>query len=357
LAADSFREIIFTRYVRALRDDPKASEALFTEAWEALARLLRRELARSGLSASPPRYVGVTGTEHWSPDAIHELLTDAYTFSFIDRLRALQAQLDNKPNIDGLVVLNVRNFLHERQRQNDPIGYRVFEVVRDGLLHAIDRGIAEIREGNPKVRNDTQIAILGAADTNSDTATLAEESRIEAVAKGWCQTLLPELVTGRSAKARTALRETIAGLVHNSREAGISPFLFKPLVDVMKRETRARWHAVLHPPSETVLGDQDEVELVSPASSAPDIQSDFDSLANCVLQRISQEPDPVRRERLEKLWDFLLAQSLDTRTMASRRKISELIDIPRDALPGLFEALEEEIGGCRAAKVEKAPLR
>jgi hypothetical protein len=70
----------------------------------------------------------------WSQrDAFEDILLDCYKFAILDRLTALQEQLKIKPNVDGLISRNVSNFLLERQRKHDPIGYAVFLNVHDAV--------------------------------------------------------------------------------------------------------------------------------------------------------------------------------------------------------------------------------
>jgi len=72
---------------------------------------------------------------------LEELLADCYAFIFVDRLRTLQVQLAIKPNIDGLIFLNIRNFLYERQKDHDPLGYHVFTVVVAAVKKCLANGV------------------------------------------------------------------------------------------------------------------------------------------------------------------------------------------------------------------------
>src|SRR5436309_14649242 len=127
---------VFTDYVRSLEPGGEPDPQRLATVRETLRGALRGELRRRGLWNAPPDYLGVYGSEGWE-DALEELLAECYAFVFVDRLRALQAQLRVKPNVDGLVFLNVRHFLHERQKEHDPVGSQVFEVLQSAVRCAV----------------------------------------------------------------------------------------------------------------------------------------------------------------------------------------------------------------------------
>ncbi|MCP4658314.1 MAG: hypothetical protein GY856_23115 [bacterium] len=134
----------FTRYVKALAGRSEALNSLAEQMLAELRKTLVREMRRRSLWASPPSYVGVYGWSNWTPGdtertspPLDELLSDCYTHIFCRKLPRLLNQLRVNPAIDGLVVFYLRKFLHERQKDHDPLGYRIFEVVRDAVRDAV----------------------------------------------------------------------------------------------------------------------------------------------------------------------------------------------------------------------------
>ncbi len=122
---------VFTRFVRSLNPQGKPPDEVgFDRVWQALRGLLHRELRQRGLWLLPPSYLGVDGWGHWTEsaggraDALDELVADCYSFNFVQRIVSLRAQLQVKPNIEGLIYLNVGHFVHELQQRNDPLGTR-----------------------------------------------------------------------------------------------------------------------------------------------------------------------------------------------------------------------------------------
>ena len=155
------KDFSFTLFLRNLesRESLQQEGGGFDEAWTALRRLLVSELKRRSLWSLPPACLGIYGCETWDdPDAVEELVADCFVFVFVERFRSLKAQLRYKPNIEGLIVRNVRNFLHETQRRHDPVGFRVFTMLRSAVRGALSAGELQVIAGNPSLRHDTVLA-------------------------------------------------------------------------------------------------------------------------------------------------------------------------------------------------------
>src|SRR4051812_10899434 len=106
-----------------------------------LEQLLRHRMRWRNLLSAPPGYLGYPNVAAWdAPGAFEDIRVDCYIFAIPKRLHGLRNQLRVKPNIDGLVARNVENFLIERQRQNDLIGYAVFGNVEGAATDMIAAG-------------------------------------------------------------------------------------------------------------------------------------------------------------------------------------------------------------------------
>ncbi len=372
---------IFTEYLRSLdpEGDPPDSRA-FGELWDALRTALRSELTKRGLWDCPPFYLGIYGWSRWSTrssgneqttglprrdDALEELLAESYVFIFVTRLQSLKAHLKVKPNIDGLVFLNLRHFLHDRQQEYDPLGTRVFEMLQATMRIAVLAGEIHVLVGDSKIRNDTILGFTPGTDP-----TQASKKGFRHLVESWNNDLLPELVTA-SGKAR---QEVIAKLRRNILELhaeGIEAFRFKDVIDPLKNDLRVRWASILeHLEGETALEDSDDefaavVRLVHPDTRTEERES-VRKLATCVAESVDQleEVNEKTRAYLSRLWQFLRTYAAepsdsdcsqsDRRPAAdskehelpSRRKISKLLGIPRDRLPGLYQILGQLIQQC-----------
>src|SRR5215470_18589921 len=123
---------VFTAFLRSQQGEETPDADLLHDAWNGLQAMLGGELKRRGLWHGPPRYLGVYGYEKWDAEvtvgdpmsyawcttrapqsALAELVADCWAYIFLDRMRSLKRHLEEKGNIDGLVLRNVRNFLHE----------------------------------------------------------------------------------------------------------------------------------------------------------------------------------------------------------------------------------------------------
>ena len=232
---------VFTDLVRSISEGMPLDEKGFDAAWNELGAVLRAELKRRGLWESPPSYLGVFGCGSWggARPLSTELLAECYAYVFVSRLRSLQAQLKLKPNIEGLVFLNVRHFVHERQKENDPIGSQVFEVLQSAVRRAVEERELEVIAGDEKVRNDTVLVFR-----QPRCLRRAGAGEAGSLAAAWNDELLPDLVTLRGQQQEEVVQRLRARL-SDLRAEGIGAFRFKDVVDPLKADVRARWAALL----------------------------------------------------------------------------------------------------------------
>jgi hypothetical protein len=335
---------IFTAFVRGQGTETPDAD-LFHDAWHGLRALLAKELKRRGLWLSSPAYLGVCGGERWdaeeTPGALGELVADAYTFVFVDRMQSLKRQLEDKPDIDGLVLLNVRHFLHERQREHDPFGFRIFELLQAAVGEAVAAGNLYLLAGSRKVRNDTLLGF----DPAAEPPPPATAPDLSAIVARWNDQLMPDLVTART-RQQAAVLQQLRALVLELPRHGIEVFRFKDLLDPLKIDARARWATLL----EEVSGSLDP---------APDAAPSFESLTRHVSASIARIKEPRTRTQLSTLWHYLrrrhggdpdtgtgqereseLTMTLET-SSPSYRQLGRRLKLPRERLPALFSLLRQ----------------
>ncbi|HEX9943501.1 MAG TPA: hypothetical protein VGG03_15925 [Thermoanaerobaculia bacterium] len=349
----------FTRFLRNLEPDGPLEQENgdFDEVWTALRRLLVSELKRRSLWSLPPACLGVYGCATWAdPDAVEELVADCFVFIFAERFRSLKAQLRHKPNVEGLILRNVRNFLHETQRRHDPVGFRVFTVLRSAVRGALSAGELQVIAGSPAVRHDTVLAFrLGASP---EEAVRPEELRLHVPA--WNDDLLPDLITARG----WDVRQVTVRLERHLRDLaaeGIRAFRFHDLVDALRQDARARWRAVwVHSPEGIPPRlEEDGFAAVARLVELPgeDERESLRKLLACLERSVEQVAEPPARSRdyLRRLLVFLQTHAADPpeergapgKGLPSHRQLSRLLAIPRERLPDLFRTLLELAEACR----------
>ena len=371
---------VFTDHVRLLTQGRLLDAGGLEPFWGALRAALRAELRRRGLWESPPAYLGIYGWESWEAGAgqgaLEELLCECYSYIFVLRLRCLQAQLKVKPNIDGLVFLNIRHFLHERQKEHDPVGSQVFEVLRSAVRAAIAEGTLHVLEGDEGIRNDTLLSFSPAA-----RSPVAKREEIAALVTSWNDELLPDLVTLRGQRQEEVvlrLRERLPDL----QGRGLTAFSFKDLIDPLKADVRRRWAAVLDQSQGEVAPQRGEeerrsrVRFVQPDPRVEERQL-FRRLVECVLNALRRlDTNEKTREYLVTLWQFVRLQAAEGDEPAppgsrfeallreigdeerpSLRWLAEQLRIPRERLPGLYEVLGTLLKRCRAANSGQAAVK
>jgi len=309
---------VFTHFIRSL-DSPDAPPEM--AAFEALLDELRWaliwKLKRRFLWSASPAYLGVYGSSSWSdPGALDELLVDCYEFIFIDRRRALRAQLELVENIDGLVSRNINNFLYELQKRHDPLGFRIFTALKTATLSAIETQTLHIVLGSQKITNQTILGFAPGSDPGGarDEAQGSDLSRSVQV---WNDDLLPDLITA-DGKARRRLLVRLERHISQLSEQGIEAFQFGKLLNPLKADARERWSTIWDSTAgESVIEPGGEGLLSKLRLARPDTDFEkrdaFQKLLACMSQAIAQVDEPARtRMYLERLWVFLRHHAADS---------------------------------------------
>lgn len=354
---------VFTAFVRSQQGEETPDADLLHDAWNGLQAALGGELKRRGLWQSPPSYLGVYGHDRWCAEetvgdpmshawcetrpaqsALEELVTDCWAYVFANRMRSLKLQLAEKENIDGLVLRNVKNFLHERQREHDPVGFRIFEQVKEALVSAVARRALYVLGGDPRIRNHTVLGFAPATELR-----LPEQSLAPLVAR-WNDELLPGLVTGRGRQEAAALARLGELLLELPRH-GIPCFRFRDLVDPLKIDARLRWAAFLarEEGDGRVECSPDQVQVLRQAvpECAVESRQSFAHLLRSVSAAIDGlDVDARTRGYLSALWGYL---QLQNETPLSHRQLGQLLHIPRERIPALFATLRQLVTRCRLA--------
>ncbi len=356
---------IFTDYVRALDAGIEPTAEDFGALWDKLRDALRREMIRRSLWSAPPSYLGICGWNSWSAkDALEELMSDCYSFIFVRRLPGLEALLEVQENVEGLVFRNIRNFLFEKQKHHDPLGYRVFRVLRTAARQSIAAGAVQVLAGDPKVGNATLLALSPAGGPpESSTAPPARPEDLSEPVRAWSDELLPELMTARGAKLDAVVGKLCRRLARLAA-VGIRSFRFKDLIGPFKQAVRRRWNAIwLSSQGEMAFEDGEEefvrlVRLVRPDSGFEE-RDLFHRLLACVAEALDRlETRQKTRVYLEKLWALLRSHAAEDEPAAdpeatqagplpSRRRIAALLDLPRYRLPELNATLGRLLETCR----------
>jgi hypothetical protein len=345
-----------TTFVRQLTPAaPEASPELFEEVWSALRGMLVRELKRRGSWTAPPSFLGIVGYEQWTSlrsdaDALDELAAQCFEFIFVKRIQSLRNQAEVKDTIDGIVALNIRHFLLEVQRDNDPLGFRVFEVLRRVVQHQLEGGGLVLVQGDPRVRNDTLLARV--PGLTPDLMLAVDPSPL---AERWSTAYLDPLVTASHSELSDLL-QTLGDELSDWLEPDRPGFRFGDLAAPLKQKVRAGWAGRL---AESVFS-SDRSPPSGPGEGAKNAEARrrFAWLSQCVRSALeSLKLRAKTRRYFERLWKFLESfaadspelQKLDVgdSELPSHRELSTLLQIPRERIPGLLETLGERLRECR----------
>jgi hypothetical protein len=343
-----------TDFVRQLSSDrAQPSAELAEEVWGVLRAMLRAEMRRRSSWHHPPAYLGVIGHAGWTSfdkgsDALDELVGQLYQFVFVRRRRSLSDQAERKASVDGLVALNVRNFLLDIQKRHDPVGFRVFEVLRRVVRDEIADGRLHHVGGDPRVRNDT---LVSKDPWNGDSRSI--ETAILAVnptplATRWASLHLEEIVTASHA-AFGELRRQLGSELAAWLDDGKPGVQFAALATPLKQQIRQGWARL--------LGDSLTPSAMDDRAAARS-RARFADLSRCVRRGIAElESRRKHRLYLERLWEFLESFAaegpgfselgVEIAELPSHRRMAKLLDIPRERIPELLDTLGEQLRACR----------
>lgn len=336
---------LLTRFIVQSEHRPP-DEELFASVLERLASLLRAEMRRRGLFTAPPRFLGIVGQSFNDQDTFTDLLYDAYVFAILDRGAALRRRAKNG-DIDGAVRVNVRLFLFERQREQDPVGYRVFDIARDAARQMVGEGrlkiVSEAEDG--KIHAGSVLAL-----PPFEPADVTETLDDELVAR-WCELLMPDLVMSYR---RRGVVSRLYALISELTGSDVSAFILRGLVEPLKALARRRAVALLTG-GESAPGDgASSIDLLVQPSAEFEQRQALKHLLDCLRGSIDRRGSMKERNYLHRLLDFLAFWSAMMDEGAARGRpgdaeLSRQLDIPRGRLPQLFTTLSDMASACRGA--------
>lgn len=334
---------VMTDFVRQMDSAVGPSQELFSQTWQALRGMLRAEMQRRSNWQGPPSYLGILGHPSWTAregtDALDELVSECFEFIFIRRRKSLRDHARHRISVDGLITLGVRHFLLYNQRRHDPLGFRVFEVLREALRLGIDQGDLEVIAGDPRIRNDTWLMLPGAS-TGLDHVPAADP---EELATRWSREYLEELV-GASREDLRRLKHSLVQEIIEWLGDGSARVRFGDLAAPLKTQCRQAWAGRF---LDTSWGRQSEPPRV--------VDESFTALARCVRHRIQNvETRPKTRTYLRRLWGFLetfadrnpKGHANGLESLPSSRRLGDLLDIPRARVPELLKSLGGQLQAC-----------
>lgn len=280
--------ISFAEHVRTYGRDCDPNACILPR----IEKLLKQRMRRRNLLSAPPAYLGYDLPSWEATDAFEDIAEDCYLFAVAKRIEGLQKQLRVQLNIDGLITRNVDNFLMERQRRRDPIGYAVFgnveaaaaELAASGQL-VVD-GLEDGRlKSNSLLKLDTQRPGIPPIDPEVLHTAVAD-------ADGWSEALADLIWTTEQGNA------WIAGFLQGLCERGIACVRVTDLVSAIASRARTDW-AIRHSLAAGGLafeGDGDLgalVRLVQPDDSV-EVNDRLEMLRRLVPERIAE----LRQERV-----------------------------------------------------------
>jgi hypothetical protein len=292
------------------------------------------------LSASPG-ILGYHALPSWSvPSAFEDIVVDCYVFAIAQRIARLQHHLKSKPNVDGLISRNVANFLIERQRKKDPIGYAVFGNVKGAVLNAAEVKEFEIDNLDRGRFCSQSIVRLGGGAAAIPATRDQIKQRLE-MALGW--TGVVQSLTENTVEGRIWVLSFLRGFT----AVGLSAVECGDLVEVLATRVRAEWRTRHADPSSELAREGDDEFAMTVRMVWPDegieAKERWELLKRVIPERIAglERQDRVR-ERLASVFNALV-QAIESGEgdPPSQAEMTEKTGIPRATLSDDFRLLRE----------------
>lgn len=343
-------ELVFTDYVRCLASGRDPSSELQEKFWTRLRGALVAEMKTRSLWTVPPARLCFPAQASWSHsgEALEELLHDCYISVLLERLQGLAAQLKVNPDVEGLVFRNLKNFLTALQKRFDPVGYRIYERLRDTVSRAVHDGRMDVLEGERRIENRTLLGFVSCSH-----AAVATSAELLDHARRWADDLLPDLILAGGCRQKGVLLERLAARLELLPGAGVGRFRFKDLADALKAAVRPRWHAVcVAHHGDTAIEESGDVleivHIVRPVADYEDRQA-FSRLLDCVDCEIDQYDARERtRSYLRRLWEYVKTSVTENgEKRPGQRQLSALLGIPRERFQELDGLLRLWVDLCR----------
>lgn len=167
---------VFSDFIRDFETESDAHKRVLKE----MQRILVAVLRRRGLYHAGPSLLGYTGDDWDVGDSLQDLVYDCFNRSILQKLRGLRKLLTASGSIDAVVVRNIKSFVWEKQKEQDPIGHAVYQNLKASIRDLVEaseliplNGPGEQPE--PVFRADARYSIRGAAQNiASDESQIKE---------------------------------------------------------------------------------------------------------------------------------------------------------------------------------------
>lgn len=365
---------IYTRFAADLAAGRDPEPAMLATLLEKLRADLVREIQRRSLWHLPPSYLGQHGHGAWTDAGrsraegpLDELLLDAFTAIFVERLPSLSGYIDQGNSLEGLIPHLLRNFVQELQERNDRLGVRLFRMLRSAVRQAAALGSVEIVGGDIRVTGGT--VLCGGESPEISSAEVRRELLLGRVSR-WNDELLGDLVTAHNRRV-PAVVSRLAELVAELSEAGLGTFRFGELLGALRLDVRRRWAALFEVELGAELGELaweegEEPEAwealcraVEPEAELRVLAEDtFRHLIDCVARHIEAMEAPERtRDHLFRLWGYLRVFATEEAPQIGRDRQGRLpatkvlarwLGLPRDRFTELLDTIGGFLTHCRS---------
>ena len=312
---------VFTEFVLSLGDECVVG----TELLVAIRRHLTSTLRKRGIYDFGPSLLGYSGSRWNDEESMQDLVHDCLGRAILARLPRLLELVKTNGSVDGAVVQNIKRFVWEKQRQQDRVGFAVFQNLKAAVAELIAndelRRLNEKDESESDFTADSEFSIKGASYGSVSSERQLKEALL---ASGLMFDGLQSFTTA-SHKGREILIETVVSL----KAFGVTAFsidsLKKALCSLIS-ESRAVGTVT----SRQILRDVFEDSSENSRTVPPDTGYEESESNALMVKLICLEIDNSRR------------------TQAVRERLHQVLNLAADAWAGKNSSGEFSVEGLQS---------
>ena len=150
LVQENIRDFVRDRIIRThLLAPGKPTEQQVLVVVAILGDWLKRELRRRGLVSQSPSLLGFSGYTSWNDgDCSLCAAIGSYAFSIHERREPLRVVASTGRPVAPLVRRNIGFFIHNQQKANDLLGYRVYQAAKSAIKQLSDQKFLDSAGGD-----------------------------------------------------------------------------------------------------------------------------------------------------------------------------------------------------------------
>ena len=228
-------------------------------------------------------------------------------------------------NVDSYIISIVRNFLTDRQRKQDPIGYKIYCNLITVLKIMVEDGQLFCQK-DLSLESVDKFTVFSFT-RNEQSNSLPGANEIQKILKNSSQWDEFLKCLGKSGEKNLRI---IALAILSMRNSGIVSFRFKDLLDAVIQETKELYHVMIREEKSIIEGIGEGIDILE--------------FIEIVRQRIRNSLNRAStKEKMIKIFDYYYVRLLEGKDSPPLKEIARKLGLKQTNLSYYLKKLEKEI--------------